>query len=73
MEAVFDRKKSKYAELAVACLQTGWRFVTFPVEIGCRGYIGESTQHPLKSLGMRGASSKRTIRDFGDEAQQGSY
>lgn len=73
MEAVFERKKSKYAEVAVACLKAGWRAVTFPVEVGCRGYIGASTQHLLKSLGMRGANSKRAIRDFAEETQQGSY
>lgn len=49
MEAAFERKREKYAELASACIQTGWRAYTFPVEVGCRGFTGTSTQRFLKT------------------------
>ncbi|KAL0161471.1 hypothetical protein M9458_045196, partial [Cirrhinus mrigala] len=55
MEAAFERKKEKYADLAAACTQDGWRAYTFPVEVGCRGFTGTSTQRFLKILGSRGA------------------
>lgn len=42
MEAAFERKKERYAELAIACSEAGWRAFTFPLEVWCRGYIGTS-------------------------------
>lgn len=54
LESAFERKKEKYAELAAACIEAGWRAFIYPVEVGCRGFIGTSTQRLLKSLGVRG-------------------
>ncbi|KAL7378001.1 hypothetical protein ABVT39_007243 [Epinephelus coioides] len=73
MEAAFERKKDRYAELAAACSQAGSRKFTFPVEVGSRGYTGASAQRLFKSLGIRGAKLKRAIRDIAEEAEQGSF
>lgn len=54
MESAYERKKDKYAELAAMCSQAGWRPFTFPVEVGCRGFTGTSTQRLLKTLGVTG-------------------
>ena len=35
MEAAYERKKDKYADLSATCSQAGWRAFTFPVEVGC--------------------------------------
>lgn len=53
MEVAFKREKGKYAELAAACSQAGWRAFTFLVEVGSRGYTGASAQHLFKTLGTR--------------------
>lgn len=55
MEVAFKREKGKYAELAAACSQAGWRAFTFLVEVGSRGYTGASAQHLFKTLGTRDA------------------
>ncbi|KAL7403739.1 hypothetical protein ABVT39_004359 [Epinephelus coioides] len=68
MEAAFERKKDRPAELAAACSQAGWRAFTFPVEVGSRGYTGASVQGLF-----RGAKLKRAIRDIAEEAEQGSF
>lgn len=34
METASERKEAKYAELAAACSQAGWKGFIFPVEIG---------------------------------------
>lgn len=58
MEAAHEHKKGKYAELAAACSQAGWRPFTFPVEVGCRGFTGSSIQRLLKTLGVTTSSRK---------------
>ncbi|RXN24825.1 hypothetical protein ROHU_021965 [Labeo rohita] len=73
IEAAFERKKEKYADLAAACTQAGWRAYTFPVEVGCRGFTGTSTQRFLKTLGVRGHKLQKALKDLAEEAEQGSF
>eukprot|EP00064_Thunnus_orientalis_P005499 superscaffoldBa00000541_g5513 len=73
MEAAFERKKEKYTELAAVCSQVGWRAFTYPVEIGCRGYTGTSSQRFLKSLGITGSKLRKALKDLVEEAEQGSF
>ena len=73
MEAAFERKRDKYSELASECSQAGWRAFTFPVEVGCRGYTGVSTQRLLKSLGIKGSKLKKALKVLAEEAEQGSF
>ncbi|GAA6076942.1 uncharacterized protein LOC118335673, partial [Tachysurus ichikawai] len=69
MEAAFERER--YVELASACTQAGWRAYTFPVEVGCRGFNGTSTQRFLKTLGVRGAKLQKALKDLAEEAEKG--
>ncbi|KAK7910434.1 hypothetical protein WMY93_015118 [Mugilogobius chulae] len=73
IEAAFERKKDKYAELASQCHQAGWRAYTFPVEVGCRGYTGSSTQRFLKTIGVNGPHLRKALKDMAEEAEQGSF
>nr|XP_061825268.1 uncharacterized protein LOC133612115 [Nerophis lumbriciformis] len=73
MEAAFERKRDEYLELASECAQAGWRPFTYPVEVGCRGYTGASTQRLLKSLGIKGSNLKKALKALGEEAEQGSF
>lgn len=40
------------------CLEAGWRSLTYPEEIGCRGYTGSSIQRVQKSLPVTGSKLK---------------
>lgn len=73
MEAAFERKKDKYAELANQCSEAGWRAFSYPVEVWCRGYTGASTQRLLKSLGVKGFKLKKALKVLAEEAEQGSF
>ncbi|KAK7912697.1 hypothetical protein WMY93_012908 [Mugilogobius chulae] len=73
IESAFERKKDKYAELASQCQQAGWRAYTFPVEVGCRGYTGSSTQRFLKTIGVNGPHLRKALKDMAEEAEQGSF
>lgn len=69
MEVAFERKKEKNTELSSACSQAGWRAFVCPVEVGCRGYTGTSTQRFLKSLGIL----RKAHKDLAEEAEQISF
>lgn len=74
LEAAFERKKEWYTELAAAFSQGRWRGLTFPVEVGCRGYIGVSTQRLLKSLGITDREKRgHAFIDLTKEAERGSF
>ena len=73
MEAAFERKRDKYSELASECSEARWRAFIYPVEVGCRGYTGASTQRLLKSLGIKGSKLKKALKVLAEEAEQGSF
>lgn len=73
MEAAYERKKQRYAELSATCWQAGWIVFTFPVEVGCSGFTGTSTEQLLKTLGVTGPKKKQTLLDLAEEAEQGNF
>ncbi|KAI8507131.1 hypothetical protein Bbelb_155700 [Branchiostoma belcheri] len=42
MEEANERKRMKYQELASRCREKGWKTWYFQVEVGCRGFIGQT-------------------------------
>lgn len=40
MAAAHKRKHLKYSELVAECQEAGWRARVYPVEVGCRGFVG---------------------------------
>lgn len=46
MVATFEGKQERYAELAAAYSEAGWRAFTFPLEVGCRGSVGYVADDP---------------------------
>lgn len=73
MEAAFERKKEKYSDLAAECRAGGWRTHIYPVEVGCRGFVGRSTHHLLKVLGVMGPRRRRAERELAEQAEKGSF
>jgi len=54
MGEAFERKKAKYEELAGECQSNGRKTRCCPIEVGCRGFAGQSLYRALKMLGVRG-------------------
>ncbi|RXN29065.1 hypothetical protein ROHU_018794 [Labeo rohita] len=73
MEAAFERKKAKYSELAVECREAGWKTTSYPVEVGCRGFLGLSTIRLLREAGVTGGKLRRATKDLAEEAEKGSF
>ncbi|XP_035688709.1 LOW QUALITY PROTEIN: uncharacterized protein LOC118424272 [Branchiostoma floridae] len=67
-----ERKRAKYAELVVQSQSNGWRARCVPVEVGCRGFAGQSLAYVLKLLGVRGFRLRKSIRDILEAAEKAS-
>lgn len=73
IEATFERKKTKYSELAAEYREAGWRTTIYPVEVGCRGFVGLSTTHLLRDTGVTGGKLKKATKELAEEAEKGSF
>ncbi|TKS75818.1 hypothetical protein D9C73_010021 [Collichthys lucidus] len=73
IEAAFEQKKAKYSELAAECQMAGWKTTIYPVEVGCRGYVGLSTTRLLRDAGVPGGNLKKATKELAEEAAKGSF
>lgn len=62
MEEAHERKRAKYSELVEECQSNGWRARCQPIEVGCRGFAGQSLCRAYKMLGIVGANQRRAIK-----------
>ncbi|VDI78992.1 Hypothetical predicted protein [Mytilus galloprovincialis] len=51
IEDAYERKRLKYQDLLAECRDNGWRVWLFPVEVGSRGFVGQSMWRALRALG----------------------
>lgn len=73
IEAAYERKKAKYSELAAECREAGWKSTIYPVEVGCRGYVGLSTTRLLRDAGVTGGKLRKATKELAEEAEKGSF
>ncbi|XP_028292553.1 uncharacterized protein LOC114455485 [Gouania willdenowi] len=72
MEEAHERKRAKYSELVEECRSNGWRARCQPIEVGCRGFAGQSLCRAYKMLGIAGASQRKAIKLATDAAEVAS-
>ncbi|XP_076860736.1 uncharacterized protein LOC143513938 [Brachyhypopomus gauderio] len=72
MEEAHERKKAKYLELVEMCRESGWRARCEPIEVGCRGFIGQSVHRAFKLLGIRGLAERRATKNISEAAEKAS-
>lgn len=73
LEAAYERKKAKYADLVEEGRESGWSMRSYPVEVGARGFVGSSTARLLKDLGLQGARPSKSIKELSARAEEGSH
>ncbi|KAJ8402646.1 hypothetical protein AAFF_G00367290 [Aldrovandia affinis] len=73
VEAAYERKRQKYSNLAAECMEAGWRFVIYPVEVGCRGFVSTSMTRLLRDMGMADAKLRKATKELSEEAEKGSF
>ena len=67
-----ERKREKYQDLAMECEEKGWKVELWPVEVGCRGFVGRSTWSLMRMLGIVGEKRRKTCEKAGEEAERAS-
>ncbi|XP_069134670.1 uncharacterized protein [Argopecten irradians] len=61
MEEADERKQQKYQQLVEECQHRGWKTWCLPIEVGCRGFPGQSLWRALRLLGVTGADRRDLI------------
>ena len=69
MEDAYERKMGKYQELVADCQERGWRVWCFPVEVGTRGFVGQSLWRALRVIGVIGLERRQLIGRRSNETE----
>ena len=72
IEDAYERKLAKYQDLVADCQQQGWRVWCLPVEVGCRGFVGQSLWRALRVIGVIGVERRRLIGRLSRETEMAS-
>ena len=69
---VKEQKRLKYQDLLAECRDIGWRIWLLPVEVGSRGFVGQSMKRELRALGIVGWERSKLIGNLCKEADTSS-
>ena len=72
IEEANERKRAKYTELVEKCRNNGWRARCEPIEVGCRGFVGQSLCRAYNMLGITGISRRWAIKSATEAAEVAS-
>ncbi|KAL7834876.1 hypothetical protein SRHO_G00291340 [Serrasalmus rhombeus] len=72
-DEAYERKRLRYSNLAAQAEERGWTVLVCPVELGCRGFVANSTIRLLKEVGIRGQAQRRTIKELATTAERNSH
>ncbi|XP_078665283.1 uncharacterized protein LOC144907786 [Branchiostoma floridae x Branchiostoma belcheri] len=70
IQAAYERKKLKYQELVQQCAENGWRSLLYPVEVGCRGFVGTSLTRLCRDLSI---GQKQLVKQMAEEVERCSF
>ena len=65
-----ELKRAKYENILLEARLKGWTTYCYPVEVGCRGFVGRSTTRMFKDLGMQGRDIKKSCLSISNEAER---
>ena len=63
-----QRKLEKYEDLREQCVRNGWITKVFPIEVGCRGFIVNSTSVFLTNPGLPPSEKRKYPEKVQDKA-----
>ncbi len=72
LDEAHERKRTKYEELVIDCRKQGWKARCMLIEVGCRGFVGQSLYKTLSVLGITGAERRRAMKNITEEAEKAS-
>ena len=68
-----DRKEKRYETLIDECWEAGWKATHFPVEVGCRGFVGTSVKRWMKAAGLGPKRVRAMTKALQETAEQTSH
>ena len=63
-----QRKLEKYEDLWEQCVRNGWIMNVFPIKVGCRGFIANSTSVFLTNLGLPPSDKRKYMEKIQNKA-----
>ena len=72
MEWAHERKAARYADLKAQCEDKGWACQVFPIEVGCRGFVGRSVLALMKRLGVKPRATQALVKALQETAESSS-
>ena len=63
-----QRKLEKYEDLQEQCVKNGWIINVLPIEVGCRGFIANSTSIFLINFGLPPSDKRKYMEKIQDKA-----
>ena len=72
VEWAHERKASKYHDLKNQIEDNGWKCHVYPVEVGCHGFVGQSTVKFLHAIGVAPRIRQATIRKLQEMVETAS-
>lgn len=69
----YEQKSLKYSELAADAEKHGWKTKVYPVEVGCRGFVGRSATTLLKDLGIQGQALRQAVNSLSNSEKSSRW
>ena len=73
LQDAHHRKLSRYKELVEECEEMGWKTAHYPVEVGCRGFVGVSTRRWLRVSGLGQRQMGGVIKKLQEVVEKASH
>ena len=67
------RKDERYEYLVEDCEEAGWMTVHYPVEVGCRGFVGNRLKQWLLSVGLSHRQISKVIKEIQCVVEKASH
>ena len=73
IDAAAERKIVRYQELMDELEEAGWYAVHYPVEVGCRGFMGKRIKNWFLSIGLKHQEVNKVIRLIQETVEKASH
>ncbi|XP_066915397.1 uncharacterized protein [Clytia hemisphaerica] len=73
IDAAQIRKDERYANLLTECEENGWVAKHFPIEVGCRGFIGNRLRDLPHFIGIKQAEMRKVMRKIEETVEKASH
>ena len=72
LEEAHEHKALKYHNLRRQCIEGGFKTWCLPVEVGCRGFVNQSTWKALGMIGITGRKRREIVGKLAEAAEMAS-